>query len=102
MIEIIAYRPTDRVRIEIKGHAGYAEHGRDIICSAVSILYYTLKERACDIDQRAVSVSGTSGNAHIDIKIRNANMRECVDTIMTGFRMLSTEYPNNVRLKETT
>lgn len=25
-------------QIEIKGHAGYAEHGKDIICAAVSIL----------------------------------------------------------------
>ncbi|UNT92234.1 ribosomal-processing cysteine protease Prp [Allobaculum sp. Allo2] len=29
--------------IQIKGHAGYAPAGSDIVCAAVSILYETLK-----------------------------------------------------------
>ena len=40
MINVIIRRDKDKVvkGIEIKGHAGYAEYGQDIICSAVSSL----------------------------------------------------------------
>ena len=40
MINVIIKRDKDKVvkGIEIKGHAGYAEYGQDIICSAVSSL----------------------------------------------------------------
>lgn len=32
------------ITLSIKGHAGAAEEGRDIVCSSVSILAYTLAE----------------------------------------------------------
>ena len=40
MINVIIKRDKDKVvkGIEIKGHAGYAEYGQDIICAAVSSL----------------------------------------------------------------
>ena len=33
-----------KARLTVSGHAGYAEHGKDIVCSAVSILVLTLIE----------------------------------------------------------
>ncbi len=40
MINVIIKRDKDKVAkgIEVNGHAGYAEYGQDIICSAVSAL----------------------------------------------------------------
>jgi len=40
MIQVIILRDRDKeIRgVEITGHAGYAEYGQDIICSAVSVL----------------------------------------------------------------
>ena len=40
MIQVIILRDRNQEirEIEIKGHAGYAEYGQDIICSAVSVL----------------------------------------------------------------
>ena len=40
MIKVIITRDRDKIErgIEIHGHAGYAEYGQDIICSAVSSL----------------------------------------------------------------
>lgn len=34
----IAKKNRECIRVTVKGHAGYAEEGRDIICAAVSIL----------------------------------------------------------------
>ncbi len=40
MINVIIHRDKAKVArgIEIKGHAGYAEYGQDVICAAVSAL----------------------------------------------------------------
>ena len=37
-VEIIRDASKAYVGFSIKGHAGYAEHGQDIICAAVSVL----------------------------------------------------------------
>ena len=37
-VEILRDKDKEVRGIEIKGHAGYAEYGQDIICSAVSVL----------------------------------------------------------------
>ena len=35
---------SEKDRLRVSGHAGYAEVGKDIVCSAVSILVVTLVE----------------------------------------------------------
>ena len=40
MIEITYYRKTHRVTV--KGHAGSAEEGKDLVCAGVTALCYTL------------------------------------------------------------
>jgi len=96
MIEISVTKPLDKMRIEVKGHAEYGEYGSDIVCAAASILLYTLRERACDIDQRSVISVMTAGDSFVEVDIRNQRMRECVNTVLTGFRLLATNYPDNV------
>lgn len=44
MVTVSIYRKNNTFEILAKGHAGYAEKGEDIYCSAVSILLYTLIE----------------------------------------------------------
>ena len=40
MIRVTIYRGKDGVkRVSSVGHAGYAEHGQDIVCAAVSMLF---------------------------------------------------------------
>ena len=42
MIEI-KFKPKTMM-VKVTGHAGQAEKGQDIVCSAVSILFYTLAQ----------------------------------------------------------
>lgn len=41
--EVIRIRTDENTWVEVKGHAGYAEPGKDIVCAAVSALYETLR-----------------------------------------------------------
>lgn len=42
MIECKFINSQDSLTLCIKGHAGYAERGKDIVCSAISTLFFTL------------------------------------------------------------
>lgn len=42
MVKVKTHIDSGEVLISIKGHAGYAEHGKDIVCAGVSTLVQTM------------------------------------------------------------
>ncbi|MBS5652497.1 MAG: ribosomal-processing cysteine protease Prp [Eubacterium sp.] len=83
---MITLKLTDK-RLEARGHAGYAESGKDIVCSAVSILIYTfvnLNDADVLTDLPDCMIVDTS---NLDISF-----------LKKGFELVQEEYPDNVRL----
>ena len=87
----------DNLELQIAGHAGYAEKGRDIVCAAVTALAGTLErcmkeagEGSCEWKEgeTCFTASGTE------------NLRPCFETVVTGLRMLAEEFPEYVSIKE--
>ena len=85
------------IKLQISGHAGYAEKGSDIICAAVNALAGTLErciqeygEGTCawDSGETAFRAEGTE------------NLRPCFETIVTGLKMLAEEFPEYISFKE--
>ena len=84
-----------------KGHAGYAEAGRDIVCAAVSILTTTCVnalETVAGVKPRATAKSGLMlislpRNAGHDAQVILKSMRQ-------GLSDLREEYPEYLQLKE--
>lgn len=98
----VTYRSRERsFSLEVEGHADYAEEGKDIVCSAASILTYTTAQ----VIGAMADVQGMSlerGNA--DIKI-TANTEQEYNEIRlatlfvgAGFAMLQNDYPEYVKL----
>jgi len=83
---------TSLGRITATGHAGYARRGEDIVCSAVSILLYTL---AAALGDEATDLQMEEGNSRIEWKINKKNNRT-QDVILEGFRLLAGTYPQYV------
>ena len=84
--------------IQIKGHAGYAPAGSDIVCAAVSILYETLKRML------RPGLDGTVIEDENGIRIEiNPDLgtwgRVSLNYFITGIQMLEREYPKHVQLK---
>ena len=66
----VAFRPN-KWELEITGHAGAGKEGEDIVCSAVSILFYALAKTLTDHEEmftRPIEVSDIKGNGHIMVK----------------------------------
>ena len=95
-----------RMRIEISGHAGYEEKGRDIVCAGVSALAYALAaalEEAKKRGRTAAEMKESEGEIQIwaDPEMGSLNeikayFRMCVK----GIRLMQEEYPKHVEIKE--
>lgn len=110
MIEIKIFNNDEKFEIEVIGHSGYAEIGKDIVCSAVSILSYTLLQVVSEYnfqegDYNMLEVDHKMEAGYFYLKLRYINLTDlkaAVNTIITGYRLVENTYPQNVSLRNMT
>jgi len=96
----------DRMRLEISGHAGYAEKGQDIVCAGVSALLYALAavlEEAEARGRTTAELKESEEGAVIwadpgmgSLNEIKAYFRMCVK----GMKIIQEQYPQHVEIKE--
>lgn len=100
MIEVIYDRPSHCLTVE--GHAYSGEAGRDLVCSAASILAYTLAAsvtNAAGVCQLNTSVRLDSGDAEIMCQTGTDNdgaLTMIYDTVCAGYELLAINYPEYI------
>lgn len=99
MIDVV-YEPRLH-RVTVKGHAGAAEKGKDLVCAAVSALTYTLAANVlrCTTEHHARL---TEGDAEIVCAVSSSNRAEvdCIFTaICTGYKLLADNFPEFINYK---
>lgn len=97
MIEV-TYWPGKR--LTVKGHSGFDEKGRDIVCSAATILAYTLCEALCKEHSGDVSCCMKDGDADISVARRSRDTTVILAAIASGYGLLEKNYPDNVHVKK--
>ena len=84
--------------ITVKGHAHYAEPGKDIVCAAVSTLAQTLVASILETTTDEIQYDMQPGA----VEIRYGNLSEAaqllVDSFFIGIRMIADAYPSNVHI----
>lgn len=100
MIEI-KFKPKE-LELSISGHAGAAEKGHDIVCSAASILFYTLCQAVTDsadmLEEEPV-IEIEDGNGLVSCKPKEvflATIQRTYWTVLTGLELLANEYKDYV------
>ena len=102
MIEI-KFNP-DKLELKVNGHAGWAEKGEDIVCSAVSILFYTLVQAIMDSREMCKedpTIVIDDGNGTVSCKPKKeylATIQRTYWTVLTGFELIAQEYKDYVSL----
>lgn len=93
-------RGINTYKMKITGHADFAK-GTDIVCSACSVLCYTLGQALSDI-QPSIKLTYNSGDFQTEITPKNQKEQEKIhtifNTIITGYLLLAKEYPENVQV----
>lgn len=100
MIEI-TFDPKN-FELKVEGHAGQAEHGHDIVCSAVSILFYTLAEaltQANDMLQEHPTINIEDGNGYakcLPKREYEGNIATVYWTVLVGLELLANQYKDYI------
>ena len=103
MIHIV-FDPKN-LELKIEGHAGADEKGKDIVCSAVSMLFYTLAEslnRSEEMLKKHPIIKMEDGNGYIKCRPRDefqGNIALIYWTILNGIGLLAEEYPEFVSFR---
>ena len=94
MIEV-RIRPE---RIEISGHAGYAEPGKDIVCAGVTALTQTLIQSIDDLTDNEIEYRISPGKVEVEYRNLSEKSKTLVDSFFIGVSMIADEFPEYVRV----
>ena len=84
------------IEIDIKGHAGYEEQGKDIVCAAVSALAQGI---LCYLEKMGM-VEGKrveSGHLHMTLKMREMTI-QMTDMLFMACEEIEQSYPGSVEV----
>ncbi len=95
---------------EITGHAGYADHGEDIVCAAVSVLGYTALNALVEIaglnkEDMQVEIRETEGFMKVllqDEIIEGNSSRDIqiiLETLDVGIKTVIESYPEYITIE---
>ena len=108
MIQVSFTRTEDKTLLfKIDGHAGQDNSGHDIVCSAASILAYTLAQTMRYIEEQdgfelKPIIQLNEGKAIVLVRPREKYEGEVMQsffTIEVGYSLLAQNYPQYVELK---
>jgi len=109
MIEVVIKKNSSGCfrGFEVKGHAGYDDYGRDIVCAAASVTAYTTAGALEDIAGIKGCYSEKSGLFVINLpdeERMTAEQRNTADIILKtaeiGFRQIEYSYPEFLSVTE--
>ncbi len=72
--------------IKIEGHAGYAAHGQDIVCAAISTITQVFLASVEDLTTDNLKSDIRAGNAVIEYGDLSANAQLLMDSFSLAFK----------------
>lgn len=84
--------------IKIEGHAGYAAHGQDIVCAAISTLTQVFLASVEELTEDNLISDIRAGNALIEYGNLTERAQVLLDSFFVGVQMIAESYPENVQL----
>ncbi len=96
----------DKYLLIVEGHSGFNKNGDDIICSAISILVYTLLNMLKDeeSDKRLKLRREVINDGYFCVEVEpfdfsKQRTKGIIDTVIMGLSLLNEEYPEFVKLE---
>ena len=104
--EFFTNKESGSITLKLSGHAGQAEHGQDIVCSAASILAYTVAQALQfqyedDGLKKKPHLKLEPGDTVIVAKPKPERYEEALHTFFVaqvGYSLLARTYPQYVSL----
>ena len=84
--------------IEVKGHAGYADYGEDIVCASISTLTQNLIWSIEDLTKDKIQYDVNAGDTVITYRNLSEQARLLVDSFLLGCNAVADTHPDCVRV----
>ena len=99
MIKIAVYKNSQGIYRGFKslGHAGYAEYGEDIVCSAVSVLVLNTINSIEAFTKDSMKVKSDEQSGMIEVHFDDSVSRDTqilMDAMVLGLKTIQKEYKN--------
>ena len=99
MIKVNVKRQNNKVyEIVIKGHAGYDEAGKDIVCAAVSSMAICTVNGIIRLDD-SIDYEENSGLLIIRVKRDTEVNNKLLDNLVRMLTELKEQYPKNIEIR---
>lgn len=86
-------------RIEISGHAGYAEPGKDIVCAGVTALTQTLIQSIENLTDDKIEYRISPGKVEVEYRNLSEKSKTLVDSFFIGICLIAEEFPEHVKVR---
>ena len=107
MINVIVIKEKQTIKtIEATGHSGYAEHGQDIVCSAVSSLLESLANGLTEVVKAQAEVKVDESVPLLSVKLKETDKKKCeyaqilMQTALLGLKGVADGYRKFIKIKE--
>ncbi len=84
--------------IAVRGHAGYAAAGQDIVCAGVTALTRSLIKSIEDLTVDRIEYEISPGRADIKYGNLSEKAKTLIDSFFVGILMIADEFPDYVRV----
>ena len=103
MIKILIYKTEEGiVAFSVKGHAGYAEEGYDIVCSAVSVLTLNAANSVENLTGEPYKVKQSDGDLKFRLEGQPTKETELLlQSMLLGLKGIEEEYPKYLKVTVT-
>lgn len=98
MTECVVVRRGNLRSVCLKGHAGYDEHGKDIVCAAISTLCAALDASCRSADGYKSTGTGGEGEFFARYDGHSRAIHAHFDMMITGLHLLAKTYPQNIKI----
>ena len=97
---LISVKDNNIKKINIKGHAGYDDYGKDIVCSSVSSITITTVNALIMFNKNYISYNEKKDNFEIVINENNDITNKLIQNMVNLLTELSQDYPQNIKIEE--
>ena len=101
MIRIKVLKKNNNIeKITFRGHANYAEYGKDIVCSAASATVLTTINGILSLDSSTIDVIQKDNNIDISIIKHNNISDKLLSNMLNSLKTIRSNYPKNIEIIE--
>lgn len=104
MLQVTVYRDSGQkvYGFQVSGHSGYARQGKDIVCSAVSVLTQNTVnsiEKFTEDEVKNFAVNEKEGFLHYELKTVSKESGLLLDSMVLGIESIAESYGKYVQIR---